>query len=262
MTTKPTFNSPIFSKKLLGIYNKTCEKICSDFMESYEPENNLYGPHDIQYTYNNEGFRCDEFTIESPIRIVFLGCSITEGIGVRQEETWAWQLLNTIKKDIGHDIPYWNLGVGGSGFDSITRMYYHFHNILKPQIVFGFFPRFRKEMFFKNTWDLRNGTLQENKELQENYLLWDTRYIAYENEKNFAFIDMMLQKNNSIMIWKAWGDYYPNNFQYEIKSNFIFDNLGRDKMHPGPSSHKNFADEIYSEYKNLILDKIKPLNLK
>ena len=261
MIVPKTFLRKLFPDKPQSIYGKTLEWQPSDSNENYNSQDNSYGPHDISYCYNSNGFRCDEFNIESSIRIVFLGCSMTEGIGIRKEETWAYQLLENIKQDTNKDIPYWNLGLGGCGCDSITRSLYHYHDKLKPQIVFGFFPEFRKETFsfrYSDDWTPITATIKNNKEIRENYLLWDIRNIAYENEKNFSFIKIMLEKYNSIMIWQAWGEYYPYDFEYQIKTKFIFDKLARDKMHTGATNHKKFADAIYAEYRELILEKLRP----
>ena len=65
------------------LVNKTLYWADSDTEEQYNKVKDRvpYGPNDITYKYNNYGFRCDDFTDwrENPIRILFAGCSMTEG---------------------------------------------------------------------------------------------------------------------------------------------------------------------------------------
>jgi hypothetical protein len=256
------FENSIFSDKEKNIYNKTLHWYGTDKEEWYDSKDNLYSKDDITYTYNSHGFRCDSFNIESKVRVVFLGCSHTEGIGIRQSETWAWQILEKIKNDTGYNIPYWNLGMGGCGLDSIIRAVYYYQDKLKPHIIFGYFPTFRKEFFYKNFKDLNPYSIHES-ELSNNEILIDKRNIIYENEKNMAFLGLVAEKNNSLLIWNNIDNshYYPNNFHYRFDVKLIKDKKARDKKHSGADANAKFANTIYSQYKDLILNKIKSIDL-
>ena len=48
------------------------------------------------YTYNELGFRGDSIKKEG-FKVMSLGCSITEGIGVNDKETWPAQFCSQIK---------------------------------------------------------------------------------------------------------------------------------------------------------------------
>jgi len=251
------FNNTIFPHHPLKIYNKKLNWFNNDKLKRYNPIDNLYTIDDITYEFNSHGFRCDEFKFQSDFKIVFLGCSITEGIGLKQTDTWAYKLLEMIRKDTGLNIPFWNLALAGVGIDSITRAFYHYHNLLKPKIIFGYFPEYRRELYYlKDYNDLAAYTFQ-NKELLEQSVMIDERTILYETEKNFSFIDLMIKNIDSTMIWNTWSknNIYPN---LQIKHNFElgWDNKARDREHPGSNLHSLFADNIYSEYRKLILSKI------
>ena len=88
-----------------------------------------YGPNDppITYQYNRQGFRCDQFD-DRPAGIA-LGCSHTEGVGLRLEESWP-SVLSQIS---GHHV--WNLGVGGSGSTTCFRLLDHYIHLLNVEFV-------------------------------------------------------------------------------------------------------------------------------
>jgi hypothetical protein len=81
----------------------------------------------ITYSYNSHGFR-DEELDDRPCGMA-LGCSFTEGIGVRQEHTWPWVLGETV------DHKVWNLGIGGTGIDTCYRVMEFWIPLLKPRFV-------------------------------------------------------------------------------------------------------------------------------
>lgn len=256
---QPIFNNPCFHLRPPG---KTKLWFGSDRPENYVPEGNLYGPTDIEYKFNKNGFRCDEFDIDSNVRIVFVGCSITEGIGVPYQDGWAYHMIESIRKDTGLEIPYWNLAMGGCGLDAITRAYYHYHDMLKPHIVFGFLPGYRREIFMPDiNSNIPVFTTPLDNMLPKYDILLDPRTIHYETEKNLAMLDLMLKKHDTMMIWSGWGyEHYPKNFQHPHDMIIFWDTKGRDSMHPGPDSHQQFANGIYSRFRDQILDKIKSIS--
>jgi hypothetical protein len=258
---QPIFNNPVFSTKPRKIYGTSLKWYGSDREQTYDPHGNLYGPDDIDYTFNKNGFRCDEF-IDSNVRIAFLGCSVTEAIGVKKEEGWAYQILEMIRKDTNLAIPYWNLSIGGCGLDAIVRAYYHYHNILRPHIVFAFLPGYRREIFVaEHIGNVPYFAHIQDDSLHKHAVLIDPRAIHYETEKNLAMLDLMLVKYGTLMIWNGWGyEHYPTNFHHRYMDIIDWDMRGRDKMHPGPDSQLRFATKIYSQYREKILLKIKSIS--
>lgn len=255
------FSDPTFHLRPKSLYGKTLKWYTSDSLESYKPDNNLYGPDDIEYQFNSCGFRCEEF-VESKIRIVFLGCSITEAIGIRSEQGWAYQILEIIRKDIGYEIPYWNLAMGGAGLDAIVRSYYCYYDMLKPHIVFAYLPAYRREIFVPDSpGNVPIFTNVLDNILPKHEVLIDPRNIQYENEKNLALLDLMLRKHDTKMFWNSWGqDQYPKDFHQRHGMSILWDRKGRDKSHPGPDAHHKFAKEMYMQLRSQILDTIKSIN--
>jgi len=242
-------------------YGKTLDWYPSDSKENYDPKNNSYGINDITYKINENGFRSDSFDIVSEKRIIFLGCSMTAGIGLPLEHTWPYILLQYIKQDTGYDIPYWNLSQPGGGLDILVRHYYHYGIKLKPQLVFGFFPDYRRELYSYN-YGRTILHMANSKEFNFNKMIYmaDKRIITYETEKNMCFLDCMLKLNNTEMIWSTWANGYYNVYdKIGLRHTHILrnDNKARDKLHPGHACNIIFAKKIYEDYKDVILAKLK-----
>lgn len=86
----------------------------------------------IEYTYNSHGFRDDEF--DERLNYIAVGCSFTEGIGLRKEQAWPSKLAKLLGLHV------WNLGIGGASADTCFRILDHYINVLKPQAVFLLLP--------------------------------------------------------------------------------------------------------------------------
>jgi len=257
------------------MYNTVVNWAGSDTPENfYKYQPNPYNLDSITYEYNKFGFRSDDFDQPADKKIIFIGCSFTEGIGLPNHHTWSYQLLEMIKAETGLTIPYWNLGMGSCGIGSITRILYHWYPLLNPDLVVALWPGYRHEYKTKlNKWH----TVLPNKTpniFETNPFLIESTTIQYETEKNFAIIDLLLQRNNSILIWDFWSQ--QESFMTEIEMNLeTFKNRvdlwkgieptllikpghekpvkARDGMHPGEEYNKRFANQLFAHNKDLIL---------
>jgi hypothetical protein len=66
-----------------------------DSIENYKHLNSLrrnYTTTEITYSFNDDGYRCDSFSTESEFPILFMGCSLTEGVGLPLNEVWSYHL--------------------------------------------------------------------------------------------------------------------------------------------------------------------------
>lgn len=217
-----------------------------------------YGPDDITYRFNNKGFRCDDFDSweNHPYRILFAGCSLTEGIGLPLDDCWAKILQNKISNKMNTKIPYWNLADGGTGIDHMIRNLYIEGNSLKPQIIISILPSLeRRERWHRDyygSWFKTQKTAQ---------ILLDEKFISYQLEKNFAFLNLLLEKWDSYFLFasydKSFNSKYMNYSRIkQIDFGLETTDLARDGFHPGPKSNFMFAQKVFQNYWPYIKDKL------
>ena len=85
-----------------------------------------YTADNVTYEINNHGFRHPDVFVENTNSIVFLGCSITFGIGVNYEETFAYKVAEHFSMDCI------NLGQPGSAINACYRHAKVWLPIIKP----------------------------------------------------------------------------------------------------------------------------------
>ena len=95
---------------------------------------NLWNSRTINYTFNKDGFRSEEFIDSINDSIVFLGCSLTMGIGMALEDSWTYKVARSFK------LRRYNLGIGGGSADTCFRLAHHWVPILKPKYVVMLIP--------------------------------------------------------------------------------------------------------------------------
>lgn len=103
------------------------------------------------YTYNEYGFRGDSFNKDG-FKVLSLGCSITEGVGVNDNETWSHYFTKHIPN--GVDM---NFGYGGRSNDYISRCLLTFFDLVKPDLVLVFYT-FQKDVNTYETTGVLNLT--------------------------------------------------------------------------------------------------------
>jgi hypothetical protein len=224
-----------------------------DFYKSY----NLYKPKDFLYKYNDYGFRCDDFSSPTDINIVFLGCSVTCGIGLPIEQVWSHLLLEKIRKKTNKNITFRNLAVGGTGLDIQSTNLYWFNRLNKIDYVFALFPALiRRDYFFKDdkikTWNA--STILD----LGSTLFMDEHYRFYQNYRSLAIIES-IATDGATTYCTSWDDSSKtdifnlkefsslNYFSHSINST----EYARDGMHPGPTYHRILADLFWNKIEHL-----------
>lgn len=215
-----------------------------------------YGPNDISYNFNNKGYRCDDFESweKHPYRIVFTGCSFTEGIGLPLEHTWAYIFHKKVCEELKMYIPFWNISKGGAGLDLILRALYTDCDLLKPQVIISYLPFLeRRERWHGDLWAPCDGPLK-NEMAGEIKLFTNERYVTYQTEKNLAFVDLLLEKWKSIMLAIPADQDFDftkipmSNIKFTPYYGPIAGDLARDGMHFGPRWNAEFAEELFKRF--------------
>ena len=210
-----------------------------------------YGLGEVQYKFNNKGFRCDDFdTWENhKYRIMFAGCSDTEGHGMPLEETWAKLFHGKVCEKLGESIPFWNIAHGAASTDHIVKHLYNEGSKLRPQVVIALLPHFeRRERWDGDHWGPWNINTREEKHIASVFL--KDNYIRYQTEKNLAFINLLMNKWDSIFLYsKNDKNYDLSNINFprftEVNHYLEYIDYSRDCWHGGPETHRIFADKMF-----------------
>lgn len=99
---------------------------------------------EVEYRYNKNWFRCDEFRKEhgrfTGKHIVFTGCSNTEGVGGNIEDTWSHMLYTELNKRNTLS-GYYNLGKGGNGWQqTFTNFIKYVNSYGAPEMLVMLMP--------------------------------------------------------------------------------------------------------------------------
>jgi hypothetical protein len=203
------------------------------------------------YTYNELGYRGDSI-YKGGFRILVVGDSHTEGVGVNDNETWSHQLSRMIPN--GVDL---NGGFGGRSNDYIARTIVTMLKTFRPDLVLVMYTYpTRKEYYTKigdlqpfhvNPWGyFKNDTI--GKIEHESYLT-----VSHdENDmvnwyKNHLLITHYLKSHNTPFVWNGC---FLNDKTINEENRFDgeYDNFfdkSADKTHAGPIHNKLYAERLY-----------------
>jgi len=201
------------------------------------------------YTYNSLGFRGDEPT-KPGFKVMSVGCSHTEGVGLNDDETWSHQLCKLIN---GVDL---NFGYGGRSNDYVVRCLLTYFDVINPDLVLIMYPNQDRreyytdkgniEPFAYNPW----GHLVETEEGKE---IYNGLMAGANNESNFInwyknhlLIKYYLENKQCPWVWNGVhlfaGIDEPNRFDGDYR-NFI--DYGSDGAHSGPQHNKQYAMNLH-----------------
>lgn len=244
--------------------NQTVQWVNTDKEQNYKTITkkgpNLYSKTDVEYKYNSDGYRCDDFTLPSDFPIVFVGCSSTEGIGLPLYETWSYKILEKIRAKTGFNIPYWSVALGGVGIDTAPNKLYWLTSKykIKPKIVFGLFPPlYRREFQIMSdttgTW-LPNMQMNDQMPINVERLFSDEFFTLHQSARSLTTLEVLCELHESQMWCGSWG--LENAKQRELLNSFPsithFDNvnprlvdMARDDVHAGPVTQTRYANDFW-----------------
>jgi lysophospholipase L1-like esterase len=203
------------------------------------------------YTYNELGFRGDSIYKEG-FKILSIGDSNTEGVGVKDTETWPFQVSRYIPNSVNL-----NMGTGGRSNDFISRCLLTFYDLLKPDLVLIMYtlPQ-RREFYTQNggvepfmptdSWGYLKET-DEGKFIQDRLTL-----IQNDNEdiinwyKNHNLIKYFLESKKCNWIWNGWMNIPKASQEFNrFDGNYnSFSDFGSDGVHPGPNHNRRYAKNL------------------
>lgn len=229
-------------------YNKTL-KVEGD---NWEYKNKL-----IKYTFNQNGYRCPNWTeISWQDSIVMIGCSNTFGLGLDYTDTAAYllsQRLNT---------PVINLGVVGSSnqlmlFNSIKLL----ENNVKPKAAIMLFSDTSRYTHFNlndssikslGHWSLSNSPISRVASVDTGMSNFYFDYIQNQNDT----VHGTMAAYSTKAVWKAAGiktlaySAYFNSLKDKFKTLPARIDKAREQSHPGVNTNKLWADIIENDLRN------------
>lgn len=155
-----------------------------------------------------------------------LGCSFTLGTGVEQNQSWVSQLSTLI------GMPIDNLGIEGA---SPLRVWHHYQQLRKnnqPQLTIIQWPGLVRHTVY------RNGTAV-------NLGLWNVdQYPLYKQQ----LLRGVIEQQNRQLIARAKQLIKEPSVHFDVRSLFHpFKDLAEDGAHPGPRTHLEIAQWVYSQ---------------
>lgn len=205
------------------------------------------------YTYNELGFRGESINKQG-FKIMSLGCSHTEGVGVNNDETWPAQFAKLIPN--GVDM---NFGTGGRSGDFVVRCLFSYYDLIKPDLVLIFYPdTIRREIYTQDggvepymptsTWGYMEET-EEGRKIQQLQIELQNNNNDFINwYKNHQLIKLFLESKKCNFIWNGslTNSNYKDAFRYDGDFFLNIIDRGVDNKHCGPKHLKNYALNLYN----------------
>lgn len=208
------------------------------------------------YTYNELGFRGDSVS-KKGFRVMSIGCSITEGVGLNDNETWSHQFCRLINNGVD-----FNFGVSGRSNDFISRCLISYFDVINPDLVLVMYTYpHRREIY--NTFGgiepfipgIEWGFLEEiseGKKIQKSREELQNDYEDFNNwYRNHLLITNYLENKKTKFVWN--GVFLNNDYVDDNKFNGDYKNFidyAVDNEHPGPKHNKVYAYNLYNHIKN------------
>ncbi len=248
--------------KSLEYWNPEGFEIASFQFKLTERENKAYTTSGsdktnlCRYTYNELGFRGDSVK-KKGFKIMSIGCSFTEGVGVNDTETWPANFTSLIPNGVNM-----NFGTGGRSNDFISRCLLTYYDLIKPDLVLIMYtnPQ-RREIYTKDngiepfmptsSWGWMKFT-EEGREMQNNLVSLQNENADFINwYKNHLLIKYFLESkgcnwlwNGSFNISKEYKEF--NRFDGDY-GNFI--DFGVDGKHSGPNHNYQYSIRLFEHIK-------------
>ena len=210
------------------------------------------------YTYNELGFRGDSIKKEG-FKVMSLGCSHTEGVGVTNGHTWSSQLSKLIPK--GVDM---NFGLSGRSNDYISRCLITYYDLIKPDLILIMYTiPHRREIYSSDggiepymptsSWGymeetadgrLRQQLMTKIQNNNEDFINW---------YKNHLLIKYFLETKKCNWLWNGQFDIpkdYSEFNRFDDNYGTPFLDLGVDNIHPGPQHNYQYSIRLFEHIKN------------
>lgn len=198
-------------------------KIVEDKLVANRSNESYYDEYSkSEYTFNFDGFRSDDFTKNHDGKhILFAGCSVTFGVGLDFEWTWAHRLYSKINQNEKLS-GYYNLGhCGGKITEIIFNIFLYCKKYSKPDVIFLLMPTIGRELSpnedvsnYRGDEELFMNYTYKHSQARDAYLMLE----EYCNSNNIKLISKTWDKHYGLFstnnAFKDFSTYIPNNLDY------------------------------------------------
>lgn len=206
------------------------------------------------YTYNSLGFRGDEPTKEG-FKVMCIGDSNTEGVGVNDNETWPTQFTDLIPNGVNH-----NFGMGGRSNDYISRCLLTYYDLIKPDLVLIMYTSPQRREIYTNEGGIEPYMVTSDwgylKHTEDGRKIQELRTeIQNDNEdfvnwyKNHLLIKYFLETKKCNWLWNGWSGI-PTEFnecnRFDGEYGVTFEDFSVDGYHAGPKHNKNYSNILFT----------------
>ena len=208
----------------------------SDSLENFETtSNNRYNKNSIIYNFNNYGYRSIDIDLtDQTSKILCVGCSITFGVGLPEDEIWPTHIQSSFSK-----YKVYNLGVAGASPDTVARILTNSCLALTPDIVLILWP---SKSRYETYQDRSKGFISPHGPWnlsKHNIEMFDEMQLYNQFEKNKLIVRLLKDKYKFNLI-----EFEADKITTKTKNSI----LARDMQHPGAETHqlisKMFTDSI------------------
>ena len=221
----------------------------------------------IVYKTNANGFRSREIDLASTNKkIMFVGCSITMGVGVPYDEVWTSVATQSIEASLGVPVEQHNLGYSGHGNDFFSMLVHQVLPILKPDLLVVLFAEFARRTHFhrfgRSKPFLPGWVMANQKAEYEAFIQLQTESNDFMDfVRQHSLIDATARLNGIPWAWQTWAQRSlpaPAQLQKYVRTDNMIDcpfptfgpaatndtmraDLARDGVHPGPRTNREFG---------------------
>jgi len=226
-----------------GLDNET------NFLENCKkmPDDWYYRNKTIVYKYNSNGHRCCEINeLDFNNYILFCGDSHTNGTGLELETTYAYLTAKQL------NIPYYNLGIEGSGLD---YLFYNLNIWLSifppPKFIFSYYTdpsRFllhNKQLNDEKRYAMCGTWVHDRNILN---VLTQGDEIGYFNTQHELQENALLCRIDKLNIPFYKFQLMPQDTIYKKLELLKWEDKARDRRHLGITHHKVIADCLVDQY--------------
>lgn len=203
------------------------------------------------YTFNELGFRGDS-PKKKGTRVMSVGCSHTEGIGVHNHQTWSHILTRSMKD--GVDL---NLGINGRSNDYIARTILTWADYLKPDLVLIMYTYPIKREYYRDVdkiepyhpipwgyFDLdldgrhRWANIIQSTTTEEDFINW---------YKNHLLITNYLKNKEIPFIWN--GTFLQTKYTDENRFDGEYPYFSEPNQYASPAQNEVYAKTLFKHIK-------------